>query len=72
MIRLKGEALIPKMWKEDIDFVFEPQRENERDNFGSGLLFQVQVGPKGLILLGSLLANLIIGTLNFVTRIVWG
>lgn len=72
MVQLKGEALLPKLGKEEIDFVFEPQRTDEKDEYGSGILFQIGVGPKGLLIIGSFLANIIIGVLNLCIRVIWG
>lgn len=66
-IKLKGEALFPHLGKEEIDFAFEPRRDGE-DDFGSGLTFNVVVGPKVAIVIVGVFANLVVSILNFLLR----
>lgn len=70
-LKLKGEALIPHLGKEEIDFVFEPRRDGEED-WGSGLVFNVQVGPKVALVIVGIAANLIVTCVNLLTRVLVG
>jgi hypothetical protein len=68
-IKLKGEALFPKLGKEDIDFVFEPQRGDESDHYGSGLTFNITVGPKLAVAVASIFANLVVTLANIFLQV---
>lgn len=57
------------MGKEDIDFVFEPQRGQEKDEFGSGLNFNLNVGPKVAIAVAAMFANLFVSVANTCIRL---
>jgi len=68
-LKLKGEALFPHLGKEEIDFVFEPQRAEETD-YGSGITFNVRVGPKVALAFAGIFANLVVMLADLLFRIV--